>query len=63
MTTSEDSGSEAHSLKVMNVNIYLERVRKHMDREHPEEGIEDEPVHNLIEATAHDDAEDTESRP
>jgi predicted small metal-binding protein len=41
----------------------FERVREHMDREHPEKGIEDEHVHNLIEATAHDDAEDTQSRP
>ena len=32
----------------------FERVREHMDREHPEKGIEDEHVHNLIEATAHD---------
>lgn len=36
----------------------FERVREHMDREHPEKGIEDEHVHNLIEATAHDDTED-----
>jgi predicted small metal-binding protein len=41
----------------------FERVREHMDRKHPEKGIEDEHVHNLIEATAHDDAEDNESRP
>ena len=40
----------------------FERVREHMDQVHPETGIEDEHVHNLIEATAHDDAEDTESR-
>ena len=32
----------------------FERVREHMDREHPEKGIEDEQVRNLIEATAHD---------
>jgi hypothetical protein len=63
VTTSEDSGSEVRSLKVMSVNIYLERVREHRVREHPEEGIEDEHVHNLIEATDHDDAEDNESRP
>ena len=31
----------------------FERVREHMDREH----------HNLIEATAHDEAGDTKSRP
>ena len=41
----------------------FERVREHMDRVHPEKGIEDEHVHNLIEATAHDDTEDTQSRP
>ena len=41
----------------------FERVREHMNQEHPEKGIEDEHVHNLIEATAHDDAEDTESQP
>ena len=32
----------------------FERVREHIDREHPEKGIVDEHVHNLIEATAHD---------
>jgi hypothetical protein len=41
----------------------FERVREHMNRVHPEKGIEDEHVHNLIEATARDDAEDTEIRP
>ena len=32
----------------------FERVREHMGREHPEKGIEDEQVRNLIKATAHD---------
>ena len=41
----------------------FERVREHLVRVHPEKGIEDEHVHNLIEATAHDDTEDTQSRP
>jgi len=41
----------------------FEQVREHMDQEYPEKGIEDEHVHNLIEATAHDNAEDTERRP
>jgi hypothetical protein len=34
-----------------------------MNQEHSEKGIEDEHVHNLIEATADDDAEDNEGRP
>jgi len=50
-------------LEAERVERLFERVREHMDREHPEKGIEDEHVHNLTEATAYDDAEDTKSRP
>lgn len=32
----------------------FERVREHMDREHPEKGVEDHQVRNLIEAAALD---------
>jgi hypothetical protein len=32
----------------------FELAREHMDREHPEKGIEGEQVRNLIEAKAHD---------
>ena len=41
-------------LEAQDDEALFERVREHMDREHPEKGIEDEQVRNLIKATAHD---------
>jgi hypothetical protein len=34
--------------------VLFELAREHMDREHPEKGIEGEHVRNLIEAKVHD---------
>ena len=41
-------------LEAQDDEALFERVREHMDTEHPEKGIKDEQVRNLIEATAHD---------
>ncbi len=41
-------------LEAQDDRALFERVREHMDSEHPEKGVEDEQIRNLIEATAHD---------
>ena len=41
-------------LEAQDDEALFERVREHMDKEHPEKGIEDHQVRNLIEATALD---------
>ena len=43
------------------VKLY-EAARDHMDREHPEKGVSDEQVLNLIEANAYEATDDDEEK-